>query len=347
VFSLGCVLYEMATGQQAFPGNTPAVVFNAILEKKPTSIFSLNAKLPLELERIIGRALEKDRNLRCQSARDLRSDLQRLKRDVEAAAHPTTVSTPAPIHVRSALRKIIGIGLLLALVLGVSVAYYTMKSRNALDSIAVLPFINDSSDTNAEYLSNGMTESIINTLAQVPKLHVMARNTVFSYKGREVDPRKVGQDLRVDAVLTGKVVQQGDALDIQTELVDVSSGNQMWGNRYHRSIAGILAVQEEIAREITDALRLKLTGEDERRISKHYTENSEAYQLYLRGRYYFDQRTGEGMRRAIDFFQEAINKDPNYALAYAGMANAYVSSDTAAPPRANIPKAKAAAMKAL
>ena len=192
-----------------------------------------------------------------------------------------------------------------------------------------------------------MTESVINTLAQIPQLHVMARNTVFSYKGREVDPRKVGQDLHVDAVLTGKVVQQGDSLDIQTELVDVSSGNQMWGNRYHRSVAGILAVQEEIAKEITDALRLKLTGEDEKRISKHYTENSEAYQLYLRGRYYFDQRTGESMRRAIDLFQEAINKDPNYALAYAGLANAYVSSDTAAPPRANVPKAKAAAMKAL
>src|SRR5215831_6695727 len=192
-----------------------------------------------------------------------------------------------------------------------------------------------------------MTESVINTLAQIPQLHVMARNTVFSYKGREVDPRKVGQDLHVDAVLTGKVVQQGDSLDIQTELVDVSSGNQMWGNRYHRSVAGILAVQEEIAKEITDALRLKLTGEDEKRIAKHDTQNGEAYQLYLRGRYYFDQRTTEGMRRAIDFFQEAINKDPNYALAYAGLANAYVSSDTAAPPRANVPKAKAAAMKAL
>jgi eukaryotic-like serine/threonine-protein kinase len=346
MFSLGCVLYEMATAQPAFPGNTSAVVFNAILEKNPVSISTLNSKLPVELERIISRTLEKDRNLRCQSARDLRSDLQRLKRDLESAAHAGKVSSAAPGRAQSAVRRILGIVLLLAIVIGLRIAYM-VTSGTTIGSVAVLPFTNASSDPNTEYLTNGMTESIINTLSQVPKLQVMARSTVFSYKGREVDPRKVGQDLRVDAVLTGKVVQQGDALDVQTELVDVSRGSQIWGKRYHRSVTGILVVQEEIAKEITDALRLKLTGDDEKRLAKRYTENSEAYQLYLRGRSDFDQRTAEGMRRAIDFFQEAINKDPNYALAYAGLANAYVPSDTAAPPRANIPKAKAAAMKAL
>jgi len=175
----------------------------------------------------------------------------------------------------------------------------------------------------------------------------MARNTVFSYKGREVDPREVGRELQVDGVLTGKVTPQGDVLDIQTELVDVSSGSQLWGKRYRRPFSGILAVQEEIAKEISDTLRLKLSGEDQKWLAKRHPENTEAYRLYLRGRYYFDQRTADGIRRSIESFQEAITKDPNYALAYAGLASAYVPSDTVLPPKANVAKAKAAAMKAL
>jgi eukaryotic-like serine/threonine-protein kinase len=349
VFSLGCVLYEMITGARAFPGKTTAVIFNSILEKNPVSILTLNSNLPAELDRVIGRTLEKDRDLRCQSARDLRSDLQRLKRDTNvagsSAAAPATAPTAAA---QSSIRRSLGLTATLALVITLAViAYHYATAMKPIGSLAVLPFTNVSADANTDYLSNGITESIINTLSQLPKLRVMARNTVFSYKGREVDPRKVGKDLRVEAVLTGKVTQEGDTLGIQTELVDVSTGSQLWGQRYHRPLAGILSLQEEIAKEITDTLQLKLTGEDEKRLTKRYTANSEAYQLYLRGRYYFDQRTTEGMKRAIDSFQEAINKDPHYALAYAGLANAYVPNDANAPPPANKPKAKAAAMKAL
>jgi len=349
LFSFGSVLYEMATAQPAFPGNTAAVMVSSILEKTPAPILRLNPRLPADLERVVDRALEKDRNLRYQSASDLRSDLERLKRDTNApriaVSGPSVTASEAS---RRQTRKALAMALLVAVVVGSSgVAYRSMTSVRNIGSVAVLPFVNETADPSTEYLSDGITESIINSLSQLPSLRVMARNTVFSYKGREVDPRKVGRELQVDGVLTGKVTPQGDVLDIQTELVDVSSGAQLWGKRYRRPFSGILAVQEEIAKEISDTLRLKPSGEDQKRLARRYPENTEAYRLYLRGRYYFDQRTGDGIRRSIESFQEAITKDPNYALAYAGLASAYVPSDTVLPPKANVAKAKAAAMKAL
>ncbi len=216
-----------------------------------------------------------------------------------------------------------------------------------VDSLAVLPFENTSADPNTEYLSDGITESIINSLSQLPKLRVMARSTVFRYKGKQIDPQSIGRELNVCAVLTGRVGQRDDRLTVGTELVDVAHGWHLWGEQYNRNLADIFLVQEEIAREITDKLRLRLKGEEEKRLARHYTENTEAYQLYLKGRYYWNKRTPDGIQKAIEYFQEAILKDPSYALAYAGLADCYHVPANPLPPRERMPQAKAAAMKAL
>ena len=347
LFSLGAVLYEMATGLPAFPGNTSAVIASAILERAPRPIRQVTPLVPPELERIVGRTLEKDRELRYQSAADLRSDLERLKRDIHVAA-PEAVRGVVNVRPRRTLKWAIAAGALIAAILAVSViAYRSLTPRQAITSLAVLPFTHQSSDANTEYLSSGITESLINSLSELPGLRILSRNAVLNYRGRDVDPRVAGRELQVQSVLTGRVIPNGDMLDIQSELVDVASGAQLWGERYRRPLSALLTVQDEIAREISAILRPALSGEDARRIARRYPENTEAYRLYLRGRYYFDQRTADGIRRSIESFQEAIKKDPNYALAYAGLANAYVPSDTVLPPARNVILAKSAAVKAL
>jgi len=220
-----------------------------------------------------------------------------------------------------------------------------------IDSLAVLPLINGSNDPNAEYLSDGITESIINSLSQLPQLRVMSRSTVFRYKGREVDPQEVGRDMSVRAVLIGRVLQLGDRLIIRTELVDVADGWQLWGEQYNRNPADILAVQEEISQEISAKLRLKLSGEQKQRLTKRHTGSAEAYQTYLKGRYYWNKRTHEGIRKGIEYFTEAIKLDPNYALAYAGIADSYALLGaieySALPPHEAMQKAREAALRAL
>ena len=199
--------------------------------------------------------------------------------------------------------------------------------------MAVLPFINVSADPNTEYLSDGITESLINSLTQLPKLRVKARSMVFHYKGGEGDPQTVGHNLQVGAVVTGRLDTRGDNLNVQTELVDVATGSQLWGKQYDRKLSDLLALQEQIANEISEKLLLRLSGDEQKRLTKRYTDNAEAYQFYLKGRYYFDKRTTEGVRQSIGYFQEAIRKDPNYAIAYAGLANSYNPSDVVLPPR--------------
>ena len=227
--------------------------------------------------------------------------------------------------------------------------YWLTSRSKPLDSLAVLPFVNASADPNTEYLSDGITESLINSLSQLPKLKVMSRSSVFRYKGRETDPQAVGRELKVQAVLIGRLVQRGESLSISAELVDARDSSHIWGEQYNRKLADILAVQEEISREITDKLRLKLTGEQEKPLAKRYTQDTEAYQEYLRGRYYWNKRTGEGLKTAIEHFEKAIAKDPTYALAYAGLADCYIVLcfyGYLAPGQA-LPKAAAAAFRAL
>jgi serine/threonine-protein kinase len=351
LFSFGLVLYEMATGRQAFTGNTTAVIFDGILHKTPLSPLRLSPELPMELERIINKALEKDRMVRYQSAAELRADLKRLKRDTESgraisAAVPTLTARPRWYQGRAGVLRAALVGLAALLLL--SGTYYWLAQRPpAIESVGVLPFSNASADPDTEYLSDGITESIINTLSQLPQLRVRSRSSVFRYKGQDVDPQKAGRELKVEAVVTGRVTQRGDNLIIQAELVDVSDAAQLWGAQYNRRVADIFLVQEEIAREISDKLRLRLTGEEKQRLAKRHTENAEAYQLYLRGRYHWNRRTEEGFRRALDYFQQAIERDPNYTLSYAGLADSYALGYLPLPIGEAVPKAKAAVEKAL
>jgi TolB-like protein/tetratricopeptide (TPR) repeat protein len=218
-----------------------------------------------------------------------------------------------------------------------------------IDSVAVLPFRNDAADPETEYLSDGLTESIINTLSQLPGVRVMARSTVFRYKGREVDPQKVGRELMVGALLMGRVLQRGDALSVGIELVDVNNGWRLWGEQYKRRLSDIFMIQEEISRDISHKLRLHLAGEVNMRFARYYTKNPEAYHDYLKGRHHFNRMAEEGLKKAIAHFQQAIRKDSNFALAYAGLADCYSISGlySLLPPREMMPKAKEAALNAL
>lgn len=240
-------------------------------------------------------------------------------------------------------------GTVLAALLVVAIWFTLFRGRGgeAIDSVAVLPFVNASSDPDTEYLNDGIAETLIAQLSQIPRLKVMARSTVFRYKGGNVDPQKVGRDLNVRAVLTGRVSQRGETLTISMELMDVRDGSQLWGGRYSRKLTDIVAVQEDIAHEVTGKLRLQLAGEEEKRLAAHVTENAGAYQLYLKGRYHWNKRTPDGLQKAMESFQQAIVKDPNYALAYAGLADCYHIPANPLPPKERMPLAKAAAMKAL
>lgn len=256
-----------------------------------------------------------------------------------------SVSPPVKTHARRVWIPAALLPVLLAVVL-----YLFPDRAETIDSLAILPFANASANPDAEYLSDGIAESILSSLTQLPKLRVMSRSTAFHYKGQQVDPRKVGRDLQVDAVLTGSVIQRGETLTIRTELVKVADGSRLWGEEFHWKFSDVLALQEEIAKRISPKLSLKLTGEDQKRLAKHYTENAEAYRLYLLGRYYWNKRTPENLMKAIACFEQAIGKDPNYALAYAGLADSYSLLGSAVgglSPREHFSKAKAAALKAL
>jgi serine/threonine protein kinase/tetratricopeptide (TPR) repeat protein len=326
LFSLGAVLYEMGTGRLAFGGGTSAVVFEAILNRPPLSAARVNPELSSDLGWITSKLLEKDRRLRYQSAGELLADLRRVKRDTETSGVPT-FATPKS---RLPWRKPAWIAAAVACVLLLIVALIPHSWRDRLlggsgriRSIAVLPFVNTGADPNLEYLADGVTEGIISSLSRVPELRVMARSTVFSYKGREVNAQKVGKELNVDAVLLGRVAQRGDTLTIQTDLVGVSDGSELWGDQFNRRVSDLIAVQGDIAKDIYDNLRPRLAPGEAPQVAKHDTENPEAYQLYLQGLFYWNKWTEEGFRKATDYFNKAVEKDPNYAQAYAGLADTY------------------------
>ena len=224
--------------------------------------------------------------------------------------------------------------------------YLATGSKTRITSIAVLPFANKTGDPNAEYLSDGISESLINSLSQWPGVKVIARSSAFKYKGTEVDLKEVANALGVEAILTGRVTQRGENLSISVELVNASDKTQMWGEQYDRNMSDLLAIQREIASEIVEKLKLKVSGA-EKGLAKHYTESNEAYQLYLKGRFYWNKRTAEGLKKSIEYFNQATDKDPRFALAYAGLADSYVVPANQLPPREAMPKAKAAAIRAL
>ena len=236
-----------------------------------------------------------------------------------------------------------------AAVFGIRSYLHATNTEVAVESIAVIPFVNQSKDANSEWISDGLTESIINNLTQLPNLKVIARSSVFRYKGRETDPVAVGKELGVRAVLTGRLMQRGDTMLVSAELIDIRDNKQLWGEQYERQLADMLSVQREIAREITNNLRPTLSGVEQSRMDKQFTANAEAFQLYLKGRFYWNKRTPADFQKAIAFFQQAIEKDPNYALAYTGLADTYalLTAYTSEPARQVMPKAKEAALKAL
>ena len=248
-------------------------------------------------------------------------------------------------------RWVAGLAVALMLVLVGAAAYlsHSRSSQQEISSVAVLPFINASNDPNSEYLSDGITESLINTLSQVPNLTVMSRASVFHYKGREVDPQTVGKDLKVQAVVTGRIVQRSDHLIISSELIDARTNRNLWGDQYDRKLSDVLAVQQDITSAISSKLRERLSGETKKQVGKGGTNDAEAYQLYLKGRYYWQKRTPEALEKSKDYFNQAIEKDPTYAMAYVGLADYYaVSPDYEPVKRAEAaPKTIAAARKAL
>ena len=356
LFSLGLVLYEMATGKQAFAGHTSGVVFEAILNRAPAPAARLNPAISPQLEQIINKALEKNRALRYRTAADLSADLQRLKRDTDSArAFQITSGTTPQTAKRPWIHFVWAGALAVALLLfglnigGLRDRVFHGSTRGRIESIAVLPFANVSNDPKTEYLSDGITESLINSLSQLPNLSVTSRNTVFRYKGQGADPQKLGHDMGVRAILTGRLIQTGDELMISVSLEDVRESRQIWGEQYNRKLSNLVSVQQEIAADIYARLRPKLEGEERKLLAKRSTENVEAYQLYLQGLFYWNKWTEADFKKAADYFTQAVQKDSRYALSYAGLADTYSLLGAAGylPPSEAWPKAKAAAMQAL
>ncbi|HEV8189306.1 MAG TPA: protein kinase [Pyrinomonadaceae bacterium] len=389
IFSFGCILFEAITKQRAFAGKDQIEVLNKIIREPAPPLSAFIPNIPADLQRIVRRCLAKDSNERYQNIKDVAIELKEVRRGMEDSGFDTTVppvssagseartiwhpettrvqSQPATAEStrassaefivnelkRHKTATIAGAVLVLiaaaAAVFGIRSYWHASNTEVAVESIAVIPFENQNKDPGAEWISDGLTESIINNLTQLPNLKVIARSSVFRYKGKQTDPIAVGKELGVRAVLTGRLMQRGETMLISAELIDIRDNKQLWGEQYETKLADMLSVQREIAREITNNLRPTLSGVEQSRMDKQYTANSEAYQLYLKGRFYWNKRTPADIQKSVPFFEQAIEKDPKYALAYTGLADAYalIPVYTREPAREYMPKAKEAALKAL
>ena len=379
IFSFGCILFESITGQRPFTGNDPIEILNKVIREPAPLLATLNPDAPPDLQRIVRRCLAKDPDERYQNIKDIAIELKEVRREMlesgiessvplissaseaqtiriqsqRATAESSARTSNAEFIVnglkRHKMAAIAGALLILiaAAAFGIRSYLHARSTEVAVESIAVIPFVNQNRDPDDEWISDGLTESIINNLTQLPNLKVIARSSVFRYKG--VDPVMVGQKLNVRAVLTGRITQRGDTMLISAELIDIRDNKQLWGEQYERRLADMLSVQREIAREITNNLRPTLSGVEQSRMNKPMTASSEAYELYLKGRFYWNKRTPSDLQKAILFFEQAVDKDPNYAMAYTGVADSYalLTAYTTESPRQLMPKAKEAALKAL
>ena len=366
VFSLGVVLYEMLTGSLPFQGKTTSDVIAAILEHEPRPLDTHISGLPEDFQRIVQRALQKDREQRYPTISAMIDDLHRLKGTLELASnmkrygkaksaehsllnmtvghstvsgnHKTRAISGAAGRTTSAIQPVLNWvkthrggalagTLCLAILIGSGLLWrsgkLTITTSDAIDSVAVLPFADNVNDAQLSYLPDGLTESLINNLSRLPNLRVMASGTVFTYKGRVINPMDAGQELKVRAVVSGRVQKIGDQLLISVEVADTSDGTRLWGDQYQRPLTDLLTVQNDIVRDITQQMRVRLSGEQQQQLTRRQPANNEAYQLYLKGRYYFAQFTRVSQDEALRYFQQAIQSDPGYALAYTGIADYY------------------------
>jgi eukaryotic-like serine/threonine-protein kinase len=352
IFAFGCLLYEAATGQRAFESESTIDTLHKIVHTPARLVRDLNPSAPADLTRIVRRCLAKDPDDRYQSIREAAIELRDVQRYLEGALEvetsvplatvtstarnaATVAGTPRSTSPSSAEYIFAGIkrhklatAVVLATIVVGSIAIaaylYLRFTAVAIDSIAVLPFVNQNRDPNTEYLSDGLTESITNSLSQLSNLRVIPSPSIARYKTKEIDAITAGNELGVRAILTGRILQRGDSLTVNAALIDVRDNKQLWGEQYNRKVADALAVQQEISREISERLRTRLSGEEQKQLKKRDTSNPEAYQAYIRGRYYWNKRTGENVKKAMEQFQQAADKDPNYALAYVGLADCYV-----------------------
>jgi len=376
LYALGAVMYEMVTGQPPVRGDNFIDIANAIVNEIPQAPSHYVSSVPPELDRIILKLLEKDRANRYPSARQLLSDLHTLRRELEfenklsslemhrhfsepGFDQQKTVQMTFPIGTRrfplprafrdsrfAILMAVVLLGLLAA------ASYAIIKSTlsaDRIDSVAVLPFVNASGNPNSEYLSDGLTDSITDSLSQLPELQVVAHSTAFRYKGKNIDPLAVGRDLHVRGVVTGKLFQRGNTVVVRASLTDVKRGTQVWGQQYDRNLSDVVALQKDLSDEISSQLQPHLTGEQRKLLSRGRPESNEAFQLYLKGRYFATKfNDEEAIRKGIGYFNQSIERDPTYALAYAGLAAAYFSlSNLFMPPREAMPRVREAAERAL
>jgi serine/threonine-protein kinase len=349
LFSLGALLYETISGRRPFSARTAAETISAILLTDPPPLGAVKPGTHPEAERIVTKLLAKEKDHRYQTASAVLVDLTRLAKELELGERSVPRGPSSGAAIDAITPALTGSRADLHPEIGSTPGLGRHPSKRAIDSLAVMPLINASNDPEMEYLSDGVTESIINKLAQVPKLRVMGRASVFRYKGRDIDPEQIGRELNVRAVLTGRVMHRGERLVISVELSDAKDGTHIWGEQYNRTSPDIFEMEDEISKVISEQLRLKLTPREKKQMTRRYTEDLEVYKLYLNGRYHNNKLTGEGMKKAIDYYRQAIAMEPNYAPAYAGLSYTFVtlwwygfvSPDDA------VPYARAAAMKAL
>jgi eukaryotic-like serine/threonine-protein kinase len=365
IWSLGIVLYEMLTGKRPFEGDTRSDTIAAILTNEAPPITAFHAGIAARLDRIMLKVLHKNRADRFQNAQDFAEELSNLKQRLVSesdSAKKFTNAESVPIS-KAFIGKILEkfkndffFSLLIALIVSIGAVFWATSNflfvstnSESIKSVAVLPFVNETGNTEKEYLSDGLTESLINRLSQLPDLKVKARNSVFQYKGKDYSPQNVGKELAVQAVLIGRITERGDNFVLNLEMIDALKGDQIWGEQYNYRKSDIISLQSEVAQDVSRKIKNKLSGAEEKRLAKTYTQSPEAYQIYLKGRFHWSKRTGKDMQKSIEYFDQAVALDPNFALAYAGLADSYVllSGYGASSPHDSFPKAKEAAKKAL